>query len=228
MKMWIKTIATTVIAAAVTVMALMTVVTKPDVAASQSVMLDTAMQSVVAIYHPSIGIPASGFYIGNGIIVTAGHVAKVEGLEKVVFEDGDEYSVLEQIVCPNYDCGFLLLLSEVDEPMLKFDLVKVQRGEIVYVLGNPSGLTFNVSKGIISSINRLCDGYFGNTVLIGYDAIAASGSSGSPVIDEDGEVRGVHVGDNGFHGSAVAITTDDILRAFDAIELQRPILERNE
>lgn len=185
-------------------------------------MLDATMQSVVAIYHPNMGIPASGFYIGNGIIVTAGHVAKKDGLERVVFEDGDTYNILRQIVHPDFDCGFLLISKAnsvpntfpyPDEPVLKFDSTEIRRGETVFILGNPNDLVFNVSKGVVSSTNRLCDGYFGEAVLMGYDAVAVGGSSGAVVIDKDGEIRGVHVGDKRFHGSAVAITASDILEA---------------
>jgi S1-C subfamily serine protease len=181
-------------------------------------MIDKAMQSVVAVYHPNIDVPASGFYIGNGVIVTAGHVASVENLEKVVFEDGLECSIIKQIAHKNYDCGFLLI-ENIDKPVLNFDLADVKRGEIIFVLGNPNGLVFNVSKGIISSSNRLCNGFFGETVLIGYDAATERGSSGSPVIDEDGEVRGINVGNNGFHGSAVAITVSDIIKAMKEAKL---------
>ena len=183
-------------------------------------MIIKSMKSVVAVYYFNIGIPASGFYIGNGIIVTAGHVAKESGLEKIVFEDGDTYDIIQQIVHPDFDCGFLIISEENNEPVLKFDIVEVQRGEEIYVLGNPGGLTFNVSKGIISSINRICAGYFGETILIGYDAATACGGSGSLVADRDGEIRGVHVGNNGFHGSAVAITASEILKAMNAAGLE--------
>lgn len=190
---------------------------------SQIEMIERSMQSVVTVYCPYIDIPASGFYIGNGIIVTAGHVSSVEGVEKVTFEDGTEYPVLNQITHPDYDCGFLQI-ANIDKPVLVFDSIDSQRGETVFVLGNPGGLVFNVSKGIVSSDNRYCNGYFGETTLIGYDAATTRGSSGSLVIDEDGEVRGINVGNYGFHGSAVAITTHDILKALDAVGLQRPNL----
>ena len=196
----------------------------------QTEMLAKSMQSVVAVYHPTYGgTPASGFYIGNGIIVTAGHVAEEKGIEKVVFEDGDEYNVLEQIVHPDFDCGFLLIsdansmpntFPHPNEPILKFDSAEIKRGEVVFILGNPGGLLFNVSKGIISSVNRDCDEYFGKTILIGFDAMATYGSSGAPVVDQDGEIRGVQVGGRGFHGSSVAITTSDILKALKQAGLE--------
>lgn len=185
---------------------------------TQVEMISKSMQSVVAVYHPDYNTLASGFYIGNGVIVTAGHVAKEE-LKNVVFENGSEYDIIRKIKHPDYDCGFLII-EDCNAPALSFDTAEIQRGEIVFILGNPKGLTFNVSAGIISSISRFCNGYFGETILIGYDAVAVSGNSGSPVIDKDGEIRGVNVGDKGFHGSAVAITTKDILKALNEAGLE--------
>jgi len=54
----------------------------------------------------------------------------------------------------------------------------------VIVIGNPTGLTGTVSDGIISA-------FLENRSLIQITAPISPGSSGSPVMDEDGQVIGV-------------------------------------
>jgi len=203
--------------------------TKIRVKPTQVEIIETVMQSVVAVYHPSINIPASGFYIGDGVIVTAGHVAKMDGIKKVVFEDGTKYPVLRQIVHPDYDCGFLII-ENIDRPILKFDLKEVQRGENIFTLGHPVGLTFIVTKGIVTGRSD-AEGFFGNTLLITTDAVTQPGNSGSVLIDEDGEIRGVHVGGkigncgSPLHGYEVDICVSDILKAMETAKLKLPSTE---
>jgi S1-C subfamily serine protease len=57
-------------------------------------------------------------------------------------------------------------------------------GEKAIVIGNPTGLTGSVSDGIISAFRE-------NRSLIQITAPISPGSSGSPVMDENGQVIGV-------------------------------------
>lgn len=177
-------------------------------------MIADVMKSVVKVIHPDFpNLPATGFYIGNGIVVTAGHVASTGAIEKVVFEDGSEYEIIKRIVCPDYDCGFLIISIENTKLVLKFDDEVIQRGDELFILGNPRGCIFVVSKGIMSGYTD-CDGFFGNIKLLAYDLETADGSSGSPVVDKEGEVVAVNVGGNGT-GYNVGVCKDDILRALE-------------
>ena len=197
---------------------------------TQIEMIERSMQSVVAVYRSDYDLPASGFYIGDGIIVTAGHVAEVGSLEKVVFEDGDEYPILEQIVHPDYDCGFLLIKypcdpCDINEPILKFDLAEVQRGEEIFILGNPSGFTFLSTNGIVAGRDDF-DGFFGDTLLIIIDAAGQGGNSGSVLIDKDGEIRGLWIGGSisrcgaFLTGCGASVPVNDILEALKQAGLE--------
>jgi S1-C subfamily serine protease len=183
-------------------------------------MIELKMQSVVKVLidgYPNY--PASGFYIGNGIVVTAGHVVDVDP-NTVEFENGAEYRILKTIRHPDYDCGFLLI-DDVDHPALDFDLDGQVRGETVFILGNPSTLTFCVSRGIISSIKQTCNNFFGKVVLIQTDAFAAAGNSGSCVLDADGEVVGILVGGRGGSGNiCFVVPTSAVLKALEIAELE--------
>jgi len=183
-------------------------------------MIELSMQSVVQVTHPNWpGSPASGFYIGNDIVVTAGHVSDTEP-NGVIFEDGTEYEVLKSITHPDYDCGFLLLHS-VKKPALEFDSVKSKRGEKLFILGNPFRLIFCATKGIVSSVKADCDEFFGKVILIQTDAVSFPGNSGSCVLDDDGEIRGVLVGGRGrSSGISFVVPTEAILKALKEAKLE--------
>lgn len=181
-------------------------------------MIAKSMQSVVTI-HTSFyeGHIASGFYIGNGIIVTAGHVAEME-IEKVIFEDGAEYKAIRQIKHSDYDCGFILI-EDCNRPTLTFDTADIRRGEEIFILGHPGGETFISTRGIIAG--RTNRKLFGETSLIVIDGTAWAGSSGSVVLGIKGKVQGVHVGwiiNNGNYG--VSICAKEILKALNAAGLK--------
>ena len=188
-----------------------------------------AMQSVVKVnssLYPKW--PASGFYIGNGIVVTAGHVSKMDHVVSVEFEDGTVCGVLERITHPDFDCGFLLI-DAVDKPGLKFDPDPVKRGLVVMTLGNPTirenHFEFLATKGIVAGFYDV-GGYFGDILLFITDSVAHCGNSGSVVIDVDGEIRGMYVGGTPgafgvkIHGTEMNIQVADILIALDAAGLR--------
>ncbi len=160
-----------------------------------------AMDSVV---HISVeteygGWQGSGVYIGDGMILTAGHV--VEGAKSftVTFEDGCVYESEKFYKEEVSDVGFILLGSSVCHIPVSFDNRGLIRGETVWVLGSPYGteFLFTVSQGIISNTTLTCDGFFGDKPLFMTDAASYPGNSGGPVVDSDGEIIGILVGGYG-------------------------------
>jgi len=197
--------------------------------------IEQSMKSVVMVFSEDTDeYPvASGFYIGGRIIVTAGHVAEESNkISYVEFEDGTVCKVVDTIRNPDYDCGFLII-EPIDKPALKFDTEPVVRGEVLLTMGNPHagrgvwGFTvrFNVSKGIVSGF--VYSDLSPNIELFVCDGVAHPGNSGSPLIDEEGEVKGLHVaGGRSFcgsalHGFSMNIKVADILRALEAAGLER-------
>lgn len=192
--------------------------------------VERTMQSVVKVI--AIGyedMPATGFYIGDGIIVTAGHVSIFDKIEKVIFENDDEYSILDRIVHEDFDCGFLLI-ENIKRPTLIFNTEALKRGETIFISGHPKDAIFTVSKGIVSGrIEGPVNGTFGDIFLGITDAVAYRGSSGSPIVDAQGKVRGVYVGTYRITqmyefptGCAVFIPSSNILKALKHNKLVRP------
>jgi len=69
----------------------------------------------------------------------------------------------------------------------------VYRGETIYVVGNPSGLTASIHKGIVSSVQRMFRFSWTNedTPFIQIDAGVSGGNSGGSLMNEHGELIGI-------------------------------------
>lgn len=156
---------------------------------TQVEMIEKSMQSVVRL---SGTVSGTGFYIGSGIIVTAGHLA-AEGVNSVQFEDGFECVILRQIKHPAYDCGFIII-EPVDRPALEFTLDEARRGQEIFILGHPHGYLFIATKGSVVGHTRKFKDLLGDIDMIICSTPAHPGNSGSPLLDSDGKVIGLWVG----------------------------------
>lgn len=91
------------------------------------------------------------------------------------------------------------------------------RGETVYAVGNPSGLDATVTKGIVSSVNRMFRVPWANNQpvpFIQYDGGTYFGNSGGSMYNDDGYLVGVPaavVRRTGHLGLAIPVST---VRAF--------------
>jgi S1-C subfamily serine protease len=92
----------------------------------------------------------------------------------------------------------LLKIDPSEAPGLKplplGDSSKVQVGEPVVAIGNPLGLEFTMTSGIVSAVNRTLDSPTGSKIENGIqtDASINPGNSGGPLIDAAGRVIGIN------------------------------------
>jgi S1-C subfamily serine protease len=67
-------------------------------------------------------------------------------------------------------------------------------GAPIVAIGNPLGLTYSISSGIVAGLNRAADTDNGEySGLIQFDAPVNPGSSGGPLLDAAGNVIGIVV-----------------------------------
>jgi len=66
----------------------------------------------------------------------------------------------------------------------------VQLGEKVIAIGNPLGLQFSVTEGIVSGIHR--PGINSEPAYIQTDAALNPGNSGGPLINKEGKIVGIN------------------------------------
>lgn len=137
----------------------------------------------------------SGFVItADGYIVTNYHVISGGSSVEVTFNDGSTYPA--QIVGGDEDYDIAVIKIDPGENQLQPVVIgssdSLLVGEDVIAIGNPLGeLTFSMSEGIISCLNREInvDGTPFNMIQI--TAAVNSGNSGGPLFNTYGEVVGI-------------------------------------
>jgi len=135
----------------------------------------------------------SGFILSeDGYVITNAHVVSGAQTIKVDLFNGESYDA--QMV--GADSGFDIAVLKVDAEGLKpvsvgnSDALKV--GEEVVAIGNPLGeLTFTMTNGILSALNREINTDGNPQSMIQTNAAINSGNSGGPLFDMDGNVIGV-------------------------------------
>jgi S1-C subfamily serine protease len=150
--------------------------------------IEDSLKSVVTV-RTNVG-QGTGFIISNdGFIVTNAHVLS-GGREIYVLDYEQERHSTELI---GYNITFDIALLRVYGNYTSAHIGNsnnVQIGEKVIAIGNPLGLQFSVSEGIVSAINR--EGANGIKGYIQTDASLNPGNSGGPLINKQGEVIGIN------------------------------------
>src|SRR6185295_9323605 len=131
----------------------------------------------------------SGFFIAVDRVVTNRHVIDNAFRAEVHSYNGAVYPVRGVIAV---DAEGDLALLRVEAPPnqvrpLLLDKTSPQEGESVVVIGNPFGLEGSVTNGIVSAVRDIPT--FGRIIQI--TAPISPGSSGSPVVNMQGQVIGV-------------------------------------
>jgi len=164
---------------------------KATTSADFSGIVQNAIKSVVSV-RTDVG-QGTGFLVSpEGYVVTNIHI----------LQDGSEIYVL------NYerekiDAGLMGYNEKFDLALLKLedkksnysyldlgDSDEVEAGQKVVAIGNPLGLEFSVSEGIVSAVHR--QGVNNVSAYLQTDAALNPGNSGGPLIDTQGEVIGIN------------------------------------
>src|SRR5687767_4918165 len=131
----------------------------------------------------------SGFFIDSDRVVTNRHVIEAAHRAEVHSYNGNVYPVKGVLAV---DAEGDVALLKVDAPPhlvrpLPLDRTSPQEGESIVVIGNPFGLEGSVTNGIVSAVRDIPT--FGRIIQI--TAPISPGSSGSPVVNMQGQVIGV-------------------------------------
>lgn len=131
----------------------------------------------------------TGFYFANiNAIVTNYHVIKDYQKIRITYFNGKHYEGPFKIETDSKN-DIALLKSTYDinfKGGLNGETNENEIGEKIFVIGNPLGLNNTVTEGIISSIRK-----DEKNDLIQFTAPVSHGSSGSPVLNESGQVIGI-------------------------------------
>ncbi len=133
-----------------------------------------------------------GLLSDRAYILTNNHV--VENGEKitVTFQDGREVQASIKGADPKSDIAVLEIKMD-KVPALKLgDSSKLEVGEWVVAIGNPFGLSFTLTAGVVSAKGRTTLGINDYEDFIQTDAAINPGNSGGPLVNLDGEVVGIN------------------------------------
>lgn len=164
--------------------------------------IEEAIKSVVTI-RTEVG-QGTGFIIAEeGYIVTNAHIL-VGGYSIQAIPYQQDLIDADFI---GYDGDFDIALLKIsgDYDFIRLaDSDDVQIGEKVIAIGNPLGLQFSVSQGIVSAVHR--EGINRIGAYIQTDAPLNPGNSGGPLINKEGKVIGINnfkIGDSESLGFAL-------------------------
>ncbi len=139
----------------------------------------------------------SGFVIDReGYVLTNYHVVKDADQIEIRFQgDPKAYSAKLVGAVPPMDIALLKVQAPKDKlsPLVLGDSDQVRVGQKAIAIGNPFGLEFTVTEGIVSAIRRN-PGVETSLVpyLIQTDAAINPGNSGGPLLNSSGEVIGIN------------------------------------
>jgi S1-C subfamily serine protease len=138
----------------------------------------------------------SGFiWDAAGHVITNYHVIENASEASVKLADGRSYQALLVGVSPAHDIAVLRIGVGFRRP----PAVPIGRsadlkvGQKVFAIGNPFGLDWTLTTGIVSALDRSLGGEKGGTIehLIQTDAAINPGNSGGPLLDSAGRLIGI-------------------------------------
>lgn len=176
----------------------------------------------LGIGNPNTLTSAQGF--GSGVLIgensnyilTAAHVVNNASKIEVEFVDGTRVAAFNKRVDKTADVAIIELeraVTHLSKAKLG-DSDEVRIGDDIFVIGNPLGLSFSVSKGIISGKHAESNESMSGKALefLQTDASINKGNSGGPMFNMQGEVVGVVSSilsfSGGFEGLGFAATSN--------------------
>ena len=149
----------------------------------------------------------SGFVLTqDGYIATNYHVVEKADTVTVTMYNGDSYDAKYIGGDKEYDIAVIKVEATDLQPVTLGDSDTLNVGDHVLAIGNPLGeLTFSMSGGMVSSVNRAInvDGTPFN--MIQTDTSINSGNSGGPLFNQYGEVIGIVSAKYGSSGSGTSV-----------------------
>jgi len=156
---------------------------------STSTIIDRYKKTVIQIATPySTG---TGFFLAeHGLIITNEHVVRDNRNVVIDGETIDKQLANVVYLDEKHDLAFLRApqMQDIPEIRLRESDDPVTEGDEIVAIGHPFGLTFSVTKGIISNTVHNIAGI----AYLQHDAALNPGNSGGPLISSNGEIIGVN------------------------------------
>jgi len=155
-----------------------------------------------------------------GHVVTNHHV--VEGASEAVvrLNDGRSYQAILVGASPTHDLAVLRVKVPFDRPppLPIGSSADLRVGQKVFAIGNPFGLDYSLSSGLVSALDRSISKEDGTSIdhLIQTDAAINPGNSGGPLLDSAGRMIGINTAiyspSGAYAGIGFAVPVDTVNR----------------
>ncbi|MEX0286132.1 MAG: trypsin-like peptidase domain-containing protein [Paracoccaceae bacterium] len=167
----------------------------------------------------------SAFVLGSpDVILTNAHVVGVA--EHVLIEDAQGQRLLARVVARDdlRDLALLRAEDDIGQP-LSAATEPAQPGDVVFAIGTPLDAGLSVTAGVLSAIGRQVDPQQ-PVAYLQHSAPVNPGSSGGPLLDDQGHVLGINTriadGSRYFVGIAYAVPIADVLAFLEAPHAEQP------
>jgi len=170
-------------------------------AARRSVTYITTQSRVVDLWtRNTFNVPrgtGSGFvWDDRGHVVTNHHVVAGASGAQVRLSDGRDVAASLVGASPAHDLAVLRIdVADLPPPLPIGSSADLRVGQTTFAIGNPFGLDFTLTTGIVSALDRSLASEDGRQLiehLIQTDAAINPGNSGGPLLDSAGRLIGVN------------------------------------
>jgi len=180
----------------------------------------------------------SGFvWDSEGHVITNNHVVSGAAEAKVRLNDGRDYSARLVGASPAHDIAVLRIRVPERQPAALpiGSSADLKVGQKVFAIGNPFGLDWSLTTGVVSALDRSLPAEDGRTViehLIQTDAAINPGNSGGPLLDSSGRLIGINTAifspSGAYAGVGFAVPVDTVNRVVPQLiakgKYSRPVL----
>lgn len=149
--------------------------------------IEDAIKSVVSV-HTDKGVGSGVIVDEDGFVMTNYHVLDGAKSAGAWTYDGKAHMVALVAFDEDLDLALIKIINGTFYPMDFGNSNRISIGQSVIAIGNPGGLDFTVTEGIISAKERKLEG---NT-YIQTDVPINPGNSGGPLVDTLGRIIGIN------------------------------------